>query len=217
MCITHYTVTNHLCDHRTGLLGGGKGNKKLVACDRVLNEHRHGASKPGIACPARRKRTVKDVPYPCEGCVEVGRWRMNLDDGSWMHTPSNVVTIVEKKEDMVDRLWMVEEWDAPVQRRAEAAVVVVSTSNLLSALSSLEACHQLTNATSSLDHQLIPTTPTTFLLQQWGRQWDLARMHEQDVGASRQRASFDWSRGKRNSRRHRGTVRMRVKVVTGCR
>jgi len=131
MCIPQHTVTTHLCGHRTGVLGAGKGNKKLFACDRVLSQHRAGASRPIVACLARRKRTVVQVTYPCERCVEVGEWRMHTDNDSWMHTPRTVATTVAK---MVDSVWMVEELDASVQGPAEAAADVVSTLHHLLAL-----------------------------------------------------------------------------------
>jgi len=138
MCITHYTVTDHLCGHRTGVLGAGKGNKNLVACDRVLGQHRAGASRPIVACPARRKRTVVQVTYPCERCVEVGEWRMSTDDGSWMHTPRTVAITAART---VDSFWMGEEWDPFVQEPVEAAVDAVSTSYLLSLFSLLDIGH----------------------------------------------------------------------------
>jgi len=116
-------------------MGAGKGNSKHVACDRVMNQHRHGATKPGPVCPARRKRTVEQVTYPCTTCLKLGEWRMNTDDGSWTQTPRKVATIVEKK---VDSLWMGEELDALVEGPTEAAGVV-STSHLISLLPVPEA------------------------------------------------------------------------------
>ena len=73
--------------------------------------------------------------------MEVGRWRMNTEDGSRIHTPHNVVTTVDEE---VDSLWLGQELDAPVQKYAEVAEDVVSTSHLIFLLSSAEACRQLT-------------------------------------------------------------------------
>ena len=75
---------------------------------------------------------------------------MNTEDGSWIHTPLNVVTTVDEE---VDSLWLGQELDAPVQEYAEVAEDVVSTSHLIFFLSSAEACRQLTK------HQYQPQQP----------------------------------------------------------
>jgi hypothetical protein len=67
---------------------------------QMLKVSGYGVSKRDkvvcVVCPAqgRPEKRVIQEPFPCQRCVSLGIWRMDAEDGSWVHHG----TIIEEEE-----------------------------------------------------------------------------------------------------------------------